>query len=772
LERAQRAGDRHCATSRKIDGAYQDLLMWARQLGSAAEFFARLARPGSASDDMRTFVQTFRDHLRDAGAPHDDETVWKTLARLQILIFDFTTRGSATEELARDRAAHVLAPEDRAKAASLWSTLTDLALEVAANGGDRDRARLIADLQAKDFRLAGDRRFEKVRAAVAEAARHALADIDDRVGNASLARTERTAAVHEALDEGRFVEIRGDAGVGKSGVLKHFAELSASEARVIVLSPGRTPVGGWSAMRAQLGFDGTARELLADLTTDGAAAVFVDNLDSFDDGERRTINDLVRDAVGVPGLSVVVTARRNFGVDEPSWLPGSAVDALGRAPAVVIDDLSSAEVRELADAEPRLADLLVDNHPARDVVRNLYRLSRLANRPSSQPTPTTELDMAEQWWNTSDGRVDAGHRDRARLLRELAEQTLNGAFSLDVRDKPAAAIDALVQSESLRDRGNDQVTFRHDVLRQWAIGNLLNADTMALSRLPLDRAASEVVARGVELAARFALEREADGTRWSAMIGSLAGDAIHGSWRRAALLALVHSDAAGTLLDRETDRLVASDAALLCELIRTVTAVDVEPAAQLFVRSGVDPASIPPGIFMPTNASWVRLILWLLKLGAKVPAKGLADVVELYSKWSLGNFGSDPLTPNLLKWLHVWLVELEDDEKRRDALPRSYSGQIGYRDAGGLLDRIRTGFLMFCNKVPALAVDYLDRVAAQEHNRRAVSSILKFRGALAQAAPKQLAELTAKALITPPNERDPYRRRRRDDPFEYIDHEF
>jgi len=293
---------------------------------------------------MRTFVQTFRDHLRDAGASHDDETVWKTLARLQILVFDFTAAGSATEELARDRAAQVLPPEDRAKAASLWSTLTDLALEVAANGGDRDRARLVADLQAKDFRLAGDRRFERVRAAVAEAARHALADIDDRVGNASLGRIERTAAVHAALNEGRYVEIRGDAGVGKSGVLKHFAELSGSQARVVVLSPGRTPAGGWSAMRSQLGFDGTARELLADLTTDGAAALFVDNLDSFDDGERRTVNDLVREAVGIPGLSVVVTARRNFGVDEPSWLPKSAVDALGRAPPVVIDDLSSAEV--------------------------------------------------------------------------------------------------------------------------------------------------------------------------------------------------------------------------------------------------------------------------------------------------------------------------------------------------------------------------------------------------------------------------------------------
>jgi hypothetical protein len=109
--------------------------------------------------------------------------------------------------------------------------------------------------------------------------------------------------------------------------------------------PGRTPAGGWSAMHGQPGFAGTARELLADLTTDGAAALFVDNLDSFDDGERRTVNDLVREAVGIPGLSVVVTARRNFGVDEPSWLPKSTVNVLGLAPPVVIDDLRRPSAR-------------------------------------------------------------------------------------------------------------------------------------------------------------------------------------------------------------------------------------------------------------------------------------------------------------------------------------------------------------------------------------------------------------------------------------------
>lgn len=90
-------------TSRKIDGAYQDVLTWARQLTDAETFMARIARPGSANDDMRTFVRTFKAHLRGAGSPDDDETVWRLLRRLQILVFDFTAQGSAFEELAGTR---------------------------------------------------------------------------------------------------------------------------------------------------------------------------------------------------------------------------------------------------------------------------------------------------------------------------------------------------------------------------------------------------------------------------------------------------------------------------------------------------------------------------------------------------------------------------------------------------------------------------------------------------------------------------------------------
>jgi hypothetical protein len=761
-------------TSRKIGGAYQDVLTWARQLGDAATFMARIARPGSANADMRSFVRTFKSHLESAGVLDDDETVWGLLRRLQILFFDFTARGSESEELAKERAVRAIHADEVVRAGNLWTTLVELALQVAASGGDRTRDGLIEDLRRQTFRLAGDRRYSSARTTLAEAARHALADIDDRVGDVTLTRPERIAAVHAALDAGRYVEIRGDAGVGKSGVLKHFALQTAAESQVIVLSPGRVTPRGWTAMRAVLGFDGTARDLLTDLASDGGAILFVDSLDFFSGDERRTVVDLVREASSVPGLAVLATARRDFGVEEPNWLPADALVRLGPAQSVVIGELNEAELDEMREAAPRLAALLADSHPARDVTRNLFRLARLASRPGDEPVPRTEIDMAEQWWQTADGERDGDQRDRARLLKVLAEQALSSAGPFEVSGQPSRAVDALVASETLRDLGNDLVAFRHDVIREWAIGNLLHAEPTMIERLSLDRSASPALARGMELAARLCIEHAADSTRWRPLLERLSQDGMHGSWRRAVLLALVRSELGPELLARASGVLLADRANVLRELIRIVMAVDVQPASKILAAGGVDPAMIPAGLNIPSGRSWYRLIRWLLSLGEALPAAVIPEVVDLYSAWSLATMGVDSLTPSLVQWLYRWLTEIEaagSAETFRDRR-EPFNGEIDRDRMESLASDLRTSFVLFCHWTPALAVEYLRSLGQRRHNDNAVRSILKFRGQLAQAAPAELAELTATVLIPRRRSAERHYRRELEEPFDFLDHEF
>lgn len=724
-------------SSHKIDGAYQDVLTWARQLGDAKTFFDRIARPGSANDDMRDFVKTFQSHLGAAGVANDDETVWKLLRRLQIFVFDFTATGSASEQLAKERAVRALHTEDGLRAGEFWKNLTELALDIAKSGGDRTRDRLIADVRERSFRLAGDRHNFSARQALAEASRNTLADIGDCVGGAMLTRYQRVAAVHSALDSGRYIEIRGDAGVGKSGVLKHFARQISAEASVIAFSPARTLPKGWLAVRVALGFDGKARDLLSDLAASGSAVLFIDGLDFFGPDERLTVIDLVREAATVPGVCVIVTARRDFGLAEPNWLPGDALDKLGRAKPVVIDELSDAETEELRSAAPQLTALLSDDHPAKGVVRNLFRLSRLANRPAAAPALRTEAEMAEEWWQSADGAKDAGHRDRARVLKSLAEQAIARADHLTAAGLPASAVDALVASESLRDLGNDRVAFRHDVLREWAVANLLFSDPSLVGRLPLGHPAPADLSRGVEVAARLAIERNSDAGKWRALYAAVSVSGVNESWGRAVLLALVRSEIGFELLGKAATDLFADRAKMLRDLIRIVMAVESEPADKYYAAIGIDPSKIPAGINVPIGPSWLRLMLWLLRTGTAVPGAAIPDVVSLYSNWSIVSGGRDLFTPRIAEWFYYWLRQIDTPAETvsAQARPKPFNGELTSGQIGKLAEELRTGFFLLCNHAPNLAAEYLQNLTRHPYRDRALQALMKFRGMLAQAAP-------------------------------------
>lgn len=762
--------------SRRIAGSYQDVLKWARELESAQVFFERLNRPRAANDEMRSFVRTFRAQLSAAGAVSHDETVWGLLRRLQILVFDFTAEGSASAELARERAVHALHEQDGSDATKLWSMLIERAIDIAASGGARTRVELQEELRTRGFRLAGDRRHAPARAALSEASQTALAHIDDRIGNVTLSRPERLAAIHAALDQGRYVEIRGDAGVGKSGLLKHFALQVAAESRVVVVSPGHVIPQGWIAMRSMLGFDGTIHEFLTDVASAGAAMLFIDNVDFFTEDERRTVVDLIEAVANVPGFAVVVTARRQPEEDAVNWLPQDSLDRLGRASPVVVDELSATEIADLQDAAPEIGALLIDSHPARDVARNLFRLSRLlrlAGSGGETRALRTEIDTAMQWWDGADGQRDDLHRDRSRLLRLMADRTLSGSGPVDVSDQSSQAVNALIRSETLRELRPDHVVFRHDVLAEWAIALFLSSDATAIGRLPLAEPSPPRLARGVELAARIALERTADTVQWEALLARVSEQAIHRSWRRAVLLAIVRSEAGLALLSRASTLLAANNAALLKELVRTVMAVDVRPVSELLAASGVDPRVIPANIDIPSGWSWVRLIGWLLTLRENLPVHAIPDVVDLYTGWSVGHLGNDALTPALLAWLHHWLVQIEDSRDGDEPWdrPAPFGGQLGGLNT--LETNLRNGFLLFCDKTPELAVRYLRSVMARSRRGETMRRLLKFRGALAKAAPAELADLTAAALIPDPTreESDGHERRLRG-PFEYLDHEF
>ena len=488
-------------------------------------------------------------------------------------------------------------------------------------------------------------------------------------------------------------------------------------------------------MRAALGFDGTARELLVDLAASGGAALFVDGLDSFSDDERLTVADLVREAADIPGFSVVTTARAGHGGEheEAEWLPADALDGLGRAPPVIVGELGTDEVDELREAAPELAALLADAHPARHIARNLFRLERLTRQPDAGQRFRTEIEMAEDWWRTADGKEE-GHRDRARLLLALARQTA-ASETLNAEVHPSTAIDALVKSGTLRELVGDKVAFRHDILRDWAVANLLFQSPEIVGGLPLDRPAPARLVRGLELAARMQLERGTDDAVWRSLLDTVSQEGIHGSWRRAVLLSVVRSEIGFNLLDRTAASILADDAGLLIELIRTAKAVESRPLLEHLVRIAAPVPETPVGLHVPSDPSWNRLFLWLLALGDKLPEAATADAAAFFTASYVGVLSQDEVGPLVAHWFYRRLEGIE--AHRSDPLT----------------SELRLGFLAVCHCAPLLTARYLRSLMQCHWRDEAVQIVMGLSSIIAQSAPQELAELTIAILIS--NEQAP-----------------
>jgi len=737
-------------TSTKIERSYQEALSWARELSTPETFFSRINQKRLANSDMRKFVENFRANLNLAGAPHDAAAVWRILRRFQILVFDFNQKGSSTEILVRERCGMLLAPEEASKGNALWQSLVTLTLASAAKGGEKTQAQIRETLVNEyHYAFAGERHLANARAALQEASFGALKDISNRIGSVQIDRAAHIASVHASLDKGRYVEIRGGSGFGKSAVLKHVAEQISLEARVVVLSPARTLPHGWLSLWATLGCTVSARDFLSDLASDGGAVLFIDGVDIFDDEDKKTtVRDLVRAAASVPNFSVVVSARSDFGRDEPSWLPKEALDALGRAPAVLIGGLNADEIEQLSEADPSLAFLLSEKHPAREVTRNLFRLARLASHGAESPVPVSEAAMAQHWWKTGDGG-ETGRRERTRLLWKLAEQSLKTSGPFDTRSDPSDAVQSLIRSATLRELKPEQVVFHHDVLHDWALGCLFHDEPALFERLPLTRPAPETLVRGVEIAARLAIETSTDDTHWVALLARLSQPGIHGSWRRAVLLALVRSEIGLPVLDRASKSLLADKGKLLKELLRVTFAVDSEPGSKVYSSMGIDLPSLPTDFFFPAAPSWLRLILWTHTRMKELPNEVIPDLADFYFRWSMAMLGQDPITPLLLAHLYEWLIEVESalHPDHLTGLRRPFGLAMPLENEREFETSLRLSFLAFCRRVPELAEQYLSSVVARRPGDQIADEIMKFRGTIAQAAPMALADLTLRTLI-------------------------
>jgi energy-coupling factor transporter ATP-binding protein EcfA2 len=771
-------------TTTKIEHSCQEVLHWARQLSDAATFATNIGREKFSSKGMRDFVEVFRANLALAGAPKDDETIWRLLRRFQILPFDFESPGSDYEHRARERARLVLTSDQAERAPDLWPVLIDHAGACARAGGALDRLALVTPLKEQyGFHFDQQADLRSVDARLAEAADYALDDIKDQVGGVRLARTELVDGAYAALERHRLLHIVGAPGSGKSSILKHLARRLQPEGRIIVVRNGRIITGGWLPMAHAIGCKMSQDELFNELGCGGGATLFIDNIDQLDEpGAWATAVDLLAGVVRSPGWRAVVTG----GAGSNEWkikLPEAVKDA-GIA-TLEIGEISDDEVGVLSEGNGALAIILGTDHPARRIARNLFYLSRMielgAGEAGTTASIASEIDLARLWWRYGGGRAeDDGRFARLRVLRAMGAQVISNpsraVFKVDELDSSTVA--SLLRFDSLQeDTKGATVAFRHDVLRDWTVGFLLDENKELLSALPMDGPIATGLGRGLEIAARLSLDSEATGANWLILLAAVDHEGVHGSWKRPVLLALPRSEQALALFMGLKSVLLESNGRRLSEIIRLMIAVESIPLTKVIAR--VQPAvAIPQGVedlIVPKGLGWTWLVLWLVTEANSLPSQVIPDVAKVFQAWLISTQNQFvTLNAQIVGLLFDWLALIEDE-----MVPRMFKDisevppSLNIPHLTDVRDEIRMSAFAFARLNPIAAAGYLSVLDPDTVRHREANAILSGPGSLAQAAPAELTDFALGTIIEKDDPNNRYGSRRdRYGPFGVNDHLF
>ena len=584
-------------------------------------------------------------------------------------------------------------------------------------------------------------------ARLAEGAQLAIGEIEDQVGGARLAGTSLIEQGVEALTASMVLEIAGAPGVGKSAVMKHMVERIAPEGRLIVLRNGRIVGGGWQQMSHQLGCTVPSNRFFNELAAAGGATLFVDNIDQIDDPkERSTVEDLLLVVAEYRGWRAVVTTSEG-GEDWTSILPISLKASLTR---LTVPEISDEEADQLSEQNTALAALLAKDHPAESIARNLFYLSRMVTLDAGSQAaggPSTEIDLARLWWSYGGGRSkDSGRFGRLKALRamgaDILAQTNRVASKADKLESPVVA--ELLRLDAIREEiQGAEVAFRHDVLRDWTIGFMLWENIDFLSELAKNDPLPATVARGLEMAARIALTEDGTGDAWLKLLAATSGDGVHSSWRRPILLAPLRSERSIPHLNELSTPLLANKGRLLAEMVRLLVVVDSEPVSRLFARvqPSVVPAEVSDLVF-PKGPAWLPMIIWLAANAKHLPHAVIPDVTKAFMAWLMAT-SQQEFQPNgvIVAILFDWLTLLDAACRPRiilkgeEAPPPVDVPHI--RDAQ---EGVRVAAFSFAQLNPDAARKYVTGLNADGVSYPEFQIILKARGALAQAAPAELAE--------------------------------
>jgi hypothetical protein len=760
----------------RVDQHYQSILKWAEGSTDGDHFIERITHRDFSHQDKKSFVQSARTVLEaHTGRNLTNDELWRFLKVFVIVYWDFQSPASSLDATyAADRLKAILPPQQRDQANKIWDHLVAKAGELIPVGGAATRQTLLEQLDRDGFTVGAAPSFWKDIQSIRLESQRALDDIKSHIHGLKLHRTEAYDQVRVALSEGRFVQIDGEPGTGKSALLKEIAEECARTGPVFVLKDSRIHPRGWPAHAHVLGVSDHLTALLREFACAGDPILFIDGIDKVTDPATQvTVNDILKAIANSESLSawhVLVTVREQNLKHLETWLDP---DALKKLPlrTISVKPLDDDELNIVAANFPRLRALLTQSGGTDVIVQRPFFLNALldlAGSDGASQLPATEVELLKLWWELggSDRKDYSPAQHRRNALIELADRlTRTPNKAIAIRSLAPEPLSELIAAGVLRDKElGHSLVFTHDIYEEWTLCEFLVGQKTEIDELLKSTGEPDALMRPMQLLGTYLLETDNSTETWKRLLNVTADTTLRPVWHRAVLTSCLQSTRATQLLTKLTDYLTENESERLKKLLLALSTIEVLPNP-LFLNeqlvpdlSSEDRAKYAHHTAVPKPLTWLRFLNWLMPQTAKLPPLLIPNLLPVFTTWQNSYAGQKIRhCREIGKLSYAWLKEVEQalHPKKMKRWRNPFDGALRGRD---IEKPIRALFLSSAGDVPSLASAYLRSKASDRNQVHIIrEQVLQHSGALIRHLPSDLVDFFLAAFLeNPEDNREPF----------------
>lgn len=547
------------------------------------------------------------------------------------------------------------------------------------------------------------------------------------------------------LNSGRFIQITGLSGTGKSVLLRQIVESKVNGFPFLFIKSNQLiESNNWLEYVHRNGLPSfSISEWLISLeAVGGVPIVFIDGIDRISENSKPIIEELIRTVFDNSDLTnwKIVTTLRDTGLEPLKVWIGTLLKNI-TIQTLNVDLLNDDECNELAQQIPSISGMLLRDSKVKNIIRRPFFAKVLTSLNANGFEPESESELIVEWWERggfdATGQAIYNRQDLLKTISEIKSQNLsNGVKRRDIQ--PIDALDSLVVDGIVRvNTKSSTIDFTHDIFFEWALLYvLLEEEKEWLSKIE-SFGQPPFIARVVELLA----QREFIDGEWNSHLLHPKFKELRSQWLRAWVIGPIGHPKFIELSNEYTEALLENDFDLFNKLLTWFQAEKTK-ANPIFLKQ---PDKLEMAIQYPWPSDvlqWKTLLEYIVKLIPSTTPKVYPKILKNFEVWQyLGvHISSNKVSKMVLDISVQWLLEISESERTGN-----WRQIVNLKDFHfGLINLI----LVSTQSDPSYIESYLNFLLSQsEVSKEIYAHIIGASSIITQHHPKLLANLTLKFLL-------------------------